>query len=136
MSGFPDSIRYLAVCLVAVYALADGHLLCTLCHSANSIEQAAHDCGHSQCLPPEIPSPTHCCSDNCEEHLCDTAELPDIILSRSGDKPVNPLSVSFVVFNSDISVEYQPSLIGFRTITSHPSAPSLRLHLLYEVLVI
>ena len=137
MDCYPTSIRYLAVCLVMLYALTGGHFLCALCHFSHSAELTKHDCSHSQCQPPEVPPPTPCCSDNCEGHPCDTGELPDVILQRTNDESVNPFLVSSVVFDSDVSLGYQQGHVGYHeTITFNLSALSLRLHLLYRVLLI
>ena len=136
MNRYHDFIRYLAVCLIVAYASTGGHVLCAICHFSHSLEHAEHHCGHSQCQPSEVPPPTHCESEPCEGHPCDIDELPDVILPRSNDEPISPPSVSSSIVGSDVSVKYQPSLIDFRTITSHTDALSLRLHLLYRVLVI
>ena len=136
MERFSNFIRYLAVCLVAVYVLADGHLLCALCHSTCTAEHTEHDCGHSQCPPTEIPSPTHCCSEHPGGQPCDTNTFAAVIVQRKGNESVKPPVVLPIVFDSDAAVEYQKRLTGLRTITSQPSASSVRLHLLYEMLVI
>ena len=137
MDRYPAFVKYLAVFLIAAHMLAGGHLLCALCYSAHVIGYAKHDYGCSRCLPPEVPPPVHCYSDNCEGHPCDTGELPAVIVQRNNDESANLSSVFSLVCDSGVFTQYQPSPSSFRdTPAFNSSALVLRLHLLYGVLVI
>ena len=136
MSRYTDFVRYFVVCLVAMFALADGHLFCALCHSTCTADSIEHDCGHSQCPIPE-GLPVYCCSDHCDEHPCNTDEFSALIVPRKSNESASPPAVSPIIFASDIFAETPAKLPGVRDAEMCcSSALSLRLHLLYGVLVI
>ena len=137
MDRYPDFIQYLVVCLVAVYALADGHLLCAPC-LASSENHCVEHCDHLHRQTQEVFTSTGCCSDDHSGRPpCNGNDLPAIIVQCSTDELEKLLEIYIVGSVSTVYMEYQPKLVRFHdTPTFHTSAPSLRLHLLYGVLVI
>jgi len=135
MSRFHVFIRYLAVFLAAVYALADGHLLCAPCLAFPSTRHMKHDCEHSHCPAPELLA-SACCSDNHDggKFPCNGNDLPAIIVPCYAYEWVMLLDIVLAGSVFVVPAEYPP--IQAETLVSHSPAPSLRLHLLYEVLVI
>ena len=129
MSCYPDFIRYLTVSLAVLYALAGGHLLCAPC-----LASSRHICEHHQHYTSGILTSANCCSDDHNRRLlCNGNELPAIVVQCSADKLAKLLELHAGIF---VFAEYQPSLPGFHdTLTLYSSARSLRLHLLYGVLL-
>jgi hypothetical protein len=125
MSRYPGSIRYFAVLLALLYVLASGHLLCAHFHCSHSVSLNEHDCAckHSHQEPEE-----HC------DHECSIdAQLAIRVPCNVGE------SVSLLkYFSADfVSTDCPVERIIYRdTFTICSSALSLRLHLLYGVLLI
>ena len=129
MSCYSDYIRYLVISLAVLYALADGHLLCAPC-----LASSQHICEHSQHHTPGIFTSASCCSDDHNRRLlCNGNDLPAIVVQCSVDELAKLLEFHAGIF---VFAEYQPSLPGLcDSLTLYSSARSLRLHLLYGVLL-
>jgi hypothetical protein len=137
MERYSDRTKCFAVFLAAMYALAGGHLLCASCYFEYATQPAEHSCVHFQAS--EIHLSLGCCSDHpgTRNYLCSHNDLPAIIAQRNIIESSELLINSFAGFISVVSSVSQPNLVGFcDTITFNHPAISLRLHLLYEVLLI
>ena len=129
MDRYSDFVRYLVIFLAALYTLADGHLICAPC-----LASSQHICEYPQHHTPGILTSASCCSDDHNRRLlCSGNDLPAIIAQCCTDKLATLLENSTSGF---VFATYQPTLLGVRdTLTSYSSARSLRLHLLYGVLL-
>jgi len=138
MDRYPDFIQYFVVFLVALYTLANGHLLCAPCLSLPTVQHAEHDCSHFYHQTSEVLTSAPCCSDDHNERIpCNSKDLPTIIVQRSADELAKLLKIHIVDSISIVYAKCQSELVRFRSIsTFHPPASSLRLHLLYAVLAI
>jgi len=137
MDRYPDSIRYLIACLVAVYALADGHVLCAPCLSSPKIPCTQQECGHSPRQASGVVTSASCCSDDHEgRNPCNGNDLPAIVVQYSTDELAEFLEIHVADCVFVVPARYRRVASTDAETYTYSSAPSLRLHLLYEVLVI
>ena len=131
MSCYSDSIRYLVISLAVLYALADGHLLCAPCLASAPTQ---HVCSHPHLHAPGTLASASCCSDGHNSRLlCSGNSLPAIVVQNSADKLAELLEFYAGVF---VFAEHQPSQPrSCDTLTLYSFARSLRLYLLYGVLL-
>ena len=138
MERYSDSIRYLAVILAALYALAGGHLLCAPCLASPAPQCAGHICEHSQHRTPGNVTSANCCSDKHggKSTLCNGNDFPAIVVQCSIYKLIKLLELPIGGFVSTVSAKCQPSLFGIDDAPTfcYPVFSS-RLYLLYEVLL-
>jgi len=137
MDRYPDYVRYLVVCLVAVYTLADGHLLCAPC-LASSENHCVEHCEYSHRQTSGVLTSTGCCSDdhNSKKNLCGGNDLPAIVVQCSTEELAKLLEWHMTDCTFATHVKCRPVVLRDAETCYFYSALSLRLHLLYELLVI
>ena len=137
MYRYCDFIRFLAVLLTVVHALSEEHLLFGHIYCPHATLHSEVDCGHAHYQPLEKHSTTNDGSDEPCDHVWDDDELPVILIQRTvkllekpiQDFPIGSVSVASMVCHSDITGFLDAIAVRF-------SAFSLRLHLVYGVLLI
>jgi len=131
-------IRYLSVVLAMVYALSGGHLFCAHFYHSSTTPPSETDCSHSHCCQtPEERPVSSCCSDGQCHHGCNDNDLPAVLIQRNIDKSEKPIQSFSAGSAFNAFDECLPHPLGFRDVVAkHPPAPSLRLHLVYGVLLI
>ena len=137
MDRYPALIRWFAILLAIFYAVADGHLLCAPCLADDAVHHVGNGCEHSTHPMPTV-QPATCCLGEFDggRLLCNGNDLPAVAAQCATDELLSALMDCSVVFGAVVPVEYLWKAFAFRdAMTFLVSAPSLRLHLLYGVLL-
>ena len=138
MDRYPAFIRCCVLFLAVFYAAADGHLLCAPCLADDVAHHVGHDCGHSAVPMPTIQTATCCLGEFDGGRLfCNGNDLPAVVVPYTTDEMLKTIMNCFIIFESVLVLEDNRESIDFRNaVTLILFAPSLRLHILYGVLVI
>ena len=135
MDRYPGFVRYFVICLVAVYTLADGHLLCAPCLASSENHCVEHcDLLHRQ-TQEVFTSPSCCSEDHNGRPLCNGNDLSAIVAQCCTEELVKLLEWHITDCTFAVHAKCR-QVVLIDVETYYPSALSLRLHLLYGVLVI
>ena|GEM_PF-2245283 len=151
MERYPGIIRYLVIYLVAVCATADGHMLCAPCLASDTSHHAGHDCelpekckhllNTGRNVTPSVHSALHsdtCCLSNFDNGklFCPGNDLPAIVVRCASNELAKVLDKSLADCGIPATQACAPNpMIGRYATTFYSPSPSLRLHLLYGVLL-
>ncbi|MCL2004988.1 MAG: hypothetical protein FWG73_02380 [Planctomycetaceae bacterium] len=139
MDRYPAFIRCFVILLAALYALADGHLLCAPCLANDDTHHVGHDCEHSTLPPmPTVHAATCCLGDfDGGRLLCNGNDLPAITVQCISNEFVKSLEFSLAdcgfTVPGEIPVQSNADFCDDSAFLA--SAHSVRLHLLYGVLL-